>query len=73
MPLKKKEIKPGTLIRVLDPEENSLGNCEYGVVIGKHSDPEPEIGPPHDSFCWRVLCGDRVLILMEDLEFEVVE
>tara|TARA_R100000664_G_C2714161_1_gene109905 strand:+ start:529 stop:741 length:213 start_codon:yes stop_codon:yes gene_type:complete len=70
MPLKNKEIKPGTLIRVLDPEENSLGNCEYGVVIGKHSDPEAHL---HESFCWRVLCGDRVLILMEDLEFEVVE
>lgn len=73
MSLKKKDIKPGILVRVLEPEENSLGNCEYGVVIAKHIDPGPDVEPFHSSSCWRVLCGDRVLILEEGLEFEVVE
>ena len=62
------DVRPGQLIKISAGVE-TLDNCTHGVIIGEfdnhgHSD---DLGR-----AWRVLCGDRIIILWEH-EFEVIE
>ena len=58
-------MKSGQLVKIKEPLETTLGICEYGIILSKfeHRDDEP---------AWRVLCGDRTVILLEH-EFEVIQ
>ena len=67
-----REIKPGTLIKLHDPEELSLGNCTHGLIIGLHALEREEEADIWPGDVYRVLCDNRILLL-SDTEFEVVK
>jgi len=58
-------MKPGQLVRIRDPLETTMGLCDHGVILS-------EFNLRSDEHAWRILCGDRTVILMEH-EFEVIE
>ena len=60
-------MKPGTLVRILDPEYSTLGHCAHGIILSEFS-----YGFEGDEPAYRVLCANRTVILMER-EFEVIE
>ena len=62
----KTSIKPGMLIKVLNPDEVTLGNCSYSIIIR-----ELESNDSTER-AWHVLCGDRMAILFEH-EFKVIK
>ena len=62
----------GTLVKLCDPEELALGNCTHGLIIGIHSERDPEEVALWPGDVYRVLCDNRILLL-DDSEFEVVE
>ena len=66
------KLKPGTLVKLCDPQELALDNCTHGVILALHceADPNDPVFPNQASY--RILCGDRTLILVEH-EFEVVK
>ena len=58
-------MKPGQLVKIKEPLETTLGYCDHGVILS-------EFKLRRDEIAWRILCGDRTVILMEH-EFEVIE
>ena len=65
------KLKPGTLVKLLDPHELALDNCTYGIILSLHCGPDPTDPIFPTQAAYRILCGDRTLILIEN-EFEVV-
>ena len=61
-------IKPGVLVEI-DEEVETLGHCTHGVVIGRFEYLESD---RQGDNIWRILCGNRIIILWER-EFRVVE
>tara|TARA_R110000824_G_C15121030_1_gene668093 strand:+ start:1026 stop:1211 length:186 start_codon:yes stop_codon:yes gene_type:complete len=60
------DTRPGQLVRIKEPLETTLGLCDYGVILSEY------IYQRQDPPAWRILCGDRTVILMEH-EFEVIK
>lgn len=65
------KLKPGTLVRLCDPQELALDNCTYGLILSLHCEADPNDPVFPDQAAYRVLCGDRTIILTE-YEFEVI-
>lgn len=63
-------MKVGDLVKILEPDAVALGNCTYGILLEQWE--SPRYFAPSNSKTWRILCGDRTLILLEE-EFEVVK
>lgn len=62
----------GTLVKLCDPYELALDNCTHGIILGIHCEADPDDPLFPNAAAYRVLCGDRTLILSEH-EFEVVK
>ena len=60
------DVKIGQLVKIKEPLETTLGLCDRGVILsefrGGFTDDEP---------AWRILCGDRTVILLKH-EFEII-
>jgi hypothetical protein len=61
----------GTLVKLCDPYELALDNCTYGLILSLHCEADPNDPVFPDQATYRVLCGDRTIILTE-YEFEVI-
>ena len=66
------KLKIGTLIKLCDPQELALDNCTYGLILSLHCEADPDDPVYPNLAAYRVLCGDRTVILSEH-EFEVVK
>ncbi len=66
------KLKPGTLVKLCDPQELALDNCTHGLILALHCEADPSDPVFPNQAAYRVLCGNRMLILVEN-EFEVVE
>ena len=60
------KFRPGALVKLLDPQELALDNCTHGIILGVFN------ATHFSAVAYRILCGDRILIL-DEYEFEVVE
>ena len=60
------DVKTGQLVKIKEPLETTLGLCDHGVILSEF------IYRGQDSPAWRILCGDRTVILMKH-EFEVIK
>ena len=66
------KLKPGTLVKLIDPEELALDKHNHGLILSLYCEPDPnDLFFPNNAG-YRVLCGGRTIILAE-YEFEVVE
>jgi hypothetical protein len=63
-------VKPGTLVRILNPEYSTLGHCAHGIILSEFV--SPISSSLEEERTWRILCDDRTAILFE-YEFEVIE
>ena len=66
------KLKPGTLVKLCDPQELALDNCTHGIILSLHCEADPNDPVFPNQAAYRILCGDRTLILVEH-EFEVVK
>ena len=64
------KLKPGTLVRLLDPQELALDKCTHGLILSLHCEADPNDPVYPNQAAYRVLCRDRTVILCEH-EFEV--
>ena len=65
-------MRPGQLVKVIRPKETTLNHCEHGVLLSEEMQDPAFSKDPRWRRAWRVLCGDRIAILLEH-EFEVIE
>ncbi len=66
------KLKPGTLVKLCDPHELALDNCTHGLILSLHCEADPNDPVFPNQAAYRILCGDRTVILVE-YEFEVVK
>ena len=66
------KLKPGTLVKLCDPQELALDNCTHGLILSLHCEADPNDPVFPNQAAYRILCGDRTIILAEH-EFEVVK
>jgi hypothetical protein len=65
------KLKPGTLVKLLDPYKLALDSCTYAIILSLHCAPDPTDKIFPNLAAYRVLCGDKTVILVEH-EFEVI-
>ena len=66
-----RRLKPGTLVKICDPEELGISDCEVGLVLSLHCEANPnDLFFPNNAG-YRILYDGRTVILAE-WEFEVV-